>query len=273
MRVDVHTHAFPDRIAARAVQQLADNSGTYRPKTDGTTRGLLASMDEAGVDLSFVANIATRPEQAGPILAWSQEIASPRLCPLGSIHPDSPTWESELEAFARAGLVGIKLHPHYQGFGLDEPRLQPIFAGIAEHGMFLLLHAGYDIAFPGDPRALPPAIRRVHERHKRLTLIAAHFGGWSSWGEVVEHLAGTDVFFDTSFLHEVEPAHVTAILNRHGRERLLFGSDSPWVGQSESVRAVERLPLSATEKQMVLGGNAEHLLRAHQRRPRNPIIP
>ncbi len=273
MRVDVHTHAFPERIAVRAIQQLADNSGTYRPKTDGTTRGLLASMDAAGIDLAFVANIATRPEQAAPILAWSREITSPRLHPLGSVHPDSPTWESELENFANAGFAGIKLHPHYQAFWLDEPRMQPVFTQIAEHGMFLLLHAGYDVAFPGDPRALPPAILGVHQRHPRLTLIAAHFGGWASWGAVLEHLAGTDVFFDTSFLNEVDPAHAAAILRRHGSERLLFGSDSPWVDQSESVTAIEQLPLTATTKQMILGGNAEALLRAHQRRPRNPIIP
>ena len=62
MVVDIHTHTFPERIAASTIQKLQDISHT-RPFTDGTEAGLRASMVAAGVDFSLVLPVATSPRQ------------------------------------------------------------------------------------------------------------------------------------------------------------------------------------------------------------------
>ena len=61
--IDFHTHVFPDKIAKAAIDALAAESGTYRPRTDGTLQGLLDSMKRADISASLVANIATKSTQ------------------------------------------------------------------------------------------------------------------------------------------------------------------------------------------------------------------
>jgi len=155
MIIDVHTHAFPDFLAKKALEALSSRSGDYRPVLNGTARALTQSMNDAGITASFLANIATRPEQVRPIIEWSKQIASDRIIPLGSFHPASPTWESDLDAIVEAGFPGVKFHPLYQGFLVDDELLIPVFEKLAEKNLFALFHAGYDIAFPGDDSASP----------------------------------------------------------------------------------------------------------------------
>ncbi len=88
--IDVHTHAFPDRLAARAIAALEAGAPSCRAFLDGRLASLVASMDRAGIETSVVASIATKPEQFPAILAWSREIASPRIVPFASVHPDDP---------------------------------------------------------------------------------------------------------------------------------------------------------------------------------------
>jgi len=46
--IDFHVHCFPDKLAPRAVSQLAANAG-IPPRVDGTINGLKESMKRAGI--------------------------------------------------------------------------------------------------------------------------------------------------------------------------------------------------------------------------------
>ncbi len=254
--LDLHTHAFPDFLAPKAMEVLTRPMGDWLPARDGTLASLLASMDAAGVARCCVANIATKPEQSTAILSWSQQIASERLIPLGSVHPFSPRWGEELEAIAAAGLPGIKLHPLFQGFVVDDDAVMPLYAKAAQLGLFVLFHAGLDISYPGERGASPARLARVRSQVPGLVMIAAHFGGWQVWDEVIEHLAGKDIYLDTSYIHQVPGPQLETILRRHGTHRILFGSDSPWLSQVECLRHLRGMPLSAESLQGILGGNA-----------------
>ena len=50
------------------------------------------------------------------------------------------------------------------------------------------------------------------------------------------------------------------IIRTVGYERFLFGTDSPWSGQQESLERFRALPLTDEEKDAILGGNAQRLL-------------
>ena len=54
MLIDFHTHAFPERIAARAVGKLSYEAGGLEPQTDGTLASLKEEMAKDGVDISVV---------------------------------------------------------------------------------------------------------------------------------------------------------------------------------------------------------------------------
>ena len=265
MIIDFHTHAFPDSIAAKAIPALA-KEGNIAAHTEGTTSSLLASMDRAGITTSVICSIATRPAQFKPILAWSTAIQSPRLIPLPSIHPDDVNAPAKVLQIKEAGFLGIKMHPYYQDFFLDEDRLTPLYSALSEAGLFLVVHCGYDIAFPRIRRADPAQILALHQRFPELMVITTHFGGWDIWDEVEEILIGKEIFMEISFaLTYLSSEQAVRMLNNHPANCLLFGSDSPWDDQSSALQRLKQLPLGHDLLSGILGTNAELLLQRHNR--------
>ena len=117
MLIDFHTHAFPGRIAPRAMAQLSRDAGGLVPQTDGTLESLKAEMAKDGVDISVVHSIATNPRQQTNVNSFAIEInKDPAIVAFGSIHPDAPDALEELERIHGAGLKGVKFHPEYQQF-------------------------------------------------------------------------------------------------------------------------------------------------------------
>ena len=260
--IDFHTHAFPDNVAAKAVPQLAAGANV-EPRLDGTVRSLLASMDKAGIARSVIGSIATRPEQFDSILRWSASIASDRIVPFASVHPADPAAVERIHQVRAAGLKGIKLHPYYQQFTVDEARMWPLYEAMEREGLILLCHAGFDIGFPQDRIADPVRTRHVIEDFPKLNLVAAHMGAWDDWAEVRRHLLGQPVYMDISYsLNCMDPAAARELILGHGRDRVLFGSDSPWEAQEDVIHALRALKLDSAHEEAILGRNAEALLGA-----------
>ncbi len=260
MIIDVHTHAFPDELAARAVPFLEDE-GNIRAHLDGTISSLLGSMDECGIDISVVASIATKAEQFDSILSWSKSIASSRIVPFPSVHPADPKALARISAIRHAGFKGIKLHPYYQEFSLDEERIQPILERIEQEGLVLLLHSGFDLAFERYRLADPKRIRDMLRRYPALNLIASHLGAWEDWDEVEKYILGEYIYIDTSYSFEfIGRDRARRFLLSHPAECILFGTDSPWGNQRTEIEEINRFDLPAGLKEMILGENASRLL-------------
>ena len=258
--IDFHAHAFPDAIAARAISQL-EHGGGVKAFLDGTVSSLLASMDSAGIRASVICSIATKPEQFDPILNWSKAIASPRIVPLPSIHPKGPDPVGQARQVAEAGLRGIKLHPYYQDFDIDDEALFPLYRALDALGLFVVCHTGFDFAFPRQRRADPVRILRVLERVPSLRLITSHMGAWDDWDEVEKHLLGKPITMDISLSIELlGRERARAMLTSHPADRILLGSDSPWSSQSETIRLLRSLGLGGELETKILGENAESLL-------------
>lgn len=262
--IDFHAHIFPDRIAAQALDALSQTTGEIRPRTDGTLGGLLASMDRAGIGASVVASIATKPGQIFPILDFSREIASDRIFPLVSFHPaNSPEELDRLLAGAVAsGIRGIKLHPMYQEFTLDDPAMIPFYRQVADSGLFLLFHSGDDISFPGDERADPARIARLAGLLPGLTIVASHLGGWRQWERVGILADLPNVWIECSMtLRSIPDERFVEILTGFDPDRILYGSDTPWDDQAETLAHARRLPLPEGLLARLLHDNAARLLR------------
>lgn len=259
--VDVHTHAFPDGLADRALEALTDEEKDCVPVIGGTVGDLIESMDKAEIEASVVANIATKPKQLRSILDWSKLIQSDRIIPFISLHPDSEENEIILDEATEAGIKGVKIHNLYQGFAIDDPRMIPLYEAVAERNLILLFHAGKDPAYEECESASPERILRVHKKIPRLRIVAAHFGGWRVWNEVQDVLAGQDIYFDiSSTLGDIEEDRWTRILEIHSPERVLFGTDSPWLNQKDYLDRFQALPLPDITKDKILSRNAFHLL-------------
>jgi len=262
MIIDFHAHCFPDAIAARALPKLAAHGGVRAPTFDGTAAGLLAMMDGAGIDRCVVANIATNPGQQRAVNDFAISLLqNARFIPFGSVHPESPDALDELRRLKDAGIRGIKLHPDYQAFFPDEPRVFPIYREAARLGLVTLFHAGVDIGLCRPVRSTPERLARALPQFAGAPVVAAHFGGYILWREVVDHLCGRDVYFDTSYCaRKMPPPWAREIIQAHGAHRVLFGTDLPWtdpLDEIDFVRAVSKDEAMAAE---ILGNNAARLL-------------
>ncbi|MCR5825681.1 MAG: amidohydrolase family protein [Oscillospiraceae bacterium] len=282
MIVDIHTHTFPDKIAARTVDKLQALSHT-QPFTDGSTAALRASMAEAGVDCSVVQPVATNAQQVPRVndasLALNERSGETGVLSFGCMHPDYDGWRDELSRLCAQGVRGIKLHPVYQGVYFDDPRYLRILDRCAELGLLVLIHAGRDVGLPDAADFVSPArIASAVRQTDGVTLICAHMGGWRQWDEVARVLPETGVYLDTSFslgamtpngdgyyktkeaLSLLDDSAFLQLVRAFGTQRVLFGTDSPWGAQEESLRRFRALALTEEEKNAILGGNAERLL-------------
>ncbi|MGV1097956.1 amidohydrolase family protein [Thiovibrio sp. JS02] len=258
--IDFHTHVFPDPVAAQAIPAL-EKIGGVKACHDGRLVSLLAKMDEAGIEKSVICSIATRPAQFASILDWSKAIRSARIIPFPSFHPAAADALEQIATIRAEGFLGIKMHPYYQGFALDEERMLPLYEKIAELGLILVMHTGYDIGFPRERIADPRRIMAVLARIPPLKLVAAHFGAWDEWEAVEAMMLGHPVHMDLSYsLHMLPPEKARAMVLVHPEDYILFGTDSPWAEQSEVIARLKELNLGPALEEKILAGNAASLL-------------
>lgn len=276
MVIDFHTHTFPERIAERAIAKLAAASGTV-PFLDGTNRSLSESGKACGIGLSVVLPVATNPEKVAHMNEISASLnGEGGLIHFGCLHPEAEDVKAEVRHIKELGLRGVKIHPVYQGVDLDDDRYVRILSECGEAGLIVVTHAGLDIGFPGVVHSSPKMARRALSLAGPVTLVLAHMGGWRCWGEVAECVAGTSAYIDTSFslgrltpsdgryteaeLQMLKEEEFVLLVRAIGAKRVLFGTDSPWGGQKQSIDDIKALPLEKEELDLILGGNAERLL-------------
>ena len=261
MLIDFHTHAFPKKIATSAVERLSFAAGGLIPQTDGSLEGLKAEMLQDGVDLSVVHCIATKPSQQTNVNNFAIEAnRDPAIVAFGSIHPDAPDALEELERLAEAGIRGIKLHPEYQQFYINDPKMKPIYRKISQLGLITLFHTGRDYGmappYHGMPEHLVQALGWFD-----APVVAAHWGGVDCGEQVLELLCGKNLWFDLSFGYSALAKCIAQeIIDRHTPDRLLFGSDMPWHRPAWEKRLLDTLDISETDREKIFSGNAIKLL-------------
>ena len=263
MIIDFHAHAFPNAVAPGALKALTHNSGGLLPFTDGTADGLAALAKKSGIGKSLVLNIATNAKQQAAVNNYAASInaGSGNILAFGSIHPFAPDAADELRRIKALGLKGIKLHPDYQKFFADDEKVFPLYTLAAELGLITVFHAGVDIGLFEPVYGSPDRIARALPAFGGGVVAAAHFGGYMQWDMVEKELVGRDVYFDTSYSAGRMPiVQARRIVQNHGADRILFGTDLPWSDPAAEMRFVQAFELSAEDEAKVLGGNAARLL-------------
>lgn len=263
MIIDFHTHAFNPKIAERAVAKLEEISG-LTPYTRGLVDQLTDRFDEWGVDKGVMLSIATKPSQQRIINDWAAEIGreNERIIAFGTVHPDAEDALEEIERIKELGLHGVKLHPDYQSFMADDPKLDDIYELLTEVGLPVIFHAGFDCMSPELIHCPPERALRMIKRHPKMKVVLAHLGGNDMWDEVCDLLAGIggEVYFDTSFTAACPDGLMKSIIEKHGFERILLGSDCPWESTQKMIEKLMRLGLPDDAFKAILGGNAQRLL-------------
>jgi len=260
MIIDFHVHCFHDDLACRAIKELGERA-CIRARLNGTVGDVKKSMKIAGVDHSVVLSIATKPSHTERINTWCAGLQDKEIIPFGSIHPDFAGWKDELKRMKELGLKGLKLHPDYQLFYIDEQRMFPIYERIFELGLIIVFHAGLDIGLPPPYHCTPERLLKLVKAFPGGKIVAAHMGSYEYWDDVERLLVGEDIYFDTAYsFGRISDSQVKRIIKGHDYRKILFATDSPWTDQNEEIASLKSLGLGAEMEDAILGENACNLL-------------
>lgn len=262
MVIDFHTHVFPDALAPRAIASLVEKSGgIYPPCSDGTYSGLLSNMDKFGVDISVLQPVVTKQSQFESVNRFTKELQNERIITFGGLYPHTDDYKRDIDFLCELGLKGIKMHPEYQQFTLNDEKMLKIYDYALNKGLILIFHAGFDPAFDPPFHSNPKMFAEVYKKLGGGVIVAAHLGGQKQWDEVEEHLAGTGVYIDTSMGPKYYgEEQFLRIVKRHGADKILFGSDSPWGKADDDVFAINSWKLTSEEKDLIFFKNAKRIL-------------
>jgi uncharacterized protein len=256
--IDFHAHIFPEKIAEKAVNAI----GRYydiKMSGKGTAGDLVSEGGKIHVEKYIVHSSATIPEQVVPINDFIIEtcVKYPSFIGFGTLHPSFSECGKEIERIITCGIKGIKLHPDFQNFSIDDESMMPVYGAIGSR-LPILIHMGDEHTDASSPSRLCTVLDRFPE----CTFIAAHLGGYRKWDESIKLLAGRNVFFDTSSsLAFMKPKQALEIIRAHGAGRVLFGSDYPMWNHADEFERFLKLDLTRDERMQILYTNATGLLR------------
>lgn len=263
MIIDFHTHTFPDKIAAKTIDYLA-KKGNVKPYREGTLLSLKESMKRSGVDYSVVLPVATKTEQVDSINRLAVQLnGKDGIIYAGAIHPECENIDKILDDIKNGGLFGIKLHPDYQGVYFNDDRVLKILEGAAKRGLYIVTHAGKDAAYPNDVHCTPDHVLYVLEELGDVInnrLILAHMGGCDLGKEVLEKLCGKPVYMDTAFVLDRYPEICRQIIRKHGADKILFATDSPWADQKNFIGLMYGFGFKTDEIELMFWENAKKIL-------------
>lgn len=262
MTIDFHTHIFPDDLAPKAMSSLLKNlDNLYTPVNDGTLGGLIKNMDAWGIDISVVQPVITKQSQVRKMNLWAQSICSDRIISFGGIFPHHEDYKKDIDFVVELGLKGLKFHAEYQNFVVDDTRMLQIYDYALSKGLILFHHAGADPSMNLPYKSSPKQFARIVDAMKGGVIVAAHFGGHAQWDEVEEHLAGKEIYLDTSMGFEYfSREQFLNVVKKHGADKILFASDSPWSSAKDEMEILRSMPIPLEDKELILSGNARRIL-------------
>lgn len=141
---DAHTHVYKDKIAVKASDVIGRFYDTKMSEAEATSAKLIEKGSGIGVDRYLVCSAATTLEQVDIINRFiAGECGQhPEFFGLGTAQQDVQDFEALLDQIEQLGLHGIKLHPDFQKFAIDDERMIPLYKACARRGMTVLFHVG-----------------------------------------------------------------------------------------------------------------------------------
>lgn len=254
--IDAHSHIFPAKIAQKATDSIGKFYDIPMALQAGEPERLSTCAKKAGIDRCVVCSTATKPEQVASINAFITDACGrdPAFVGLATMHPGYGDISGELALAKARGLHGVKLHPDFQAFLIDDPAAYPIYETAQALGMPILFHAG-DKRYP---YSQPARICKVARDFPQLVCVAAHFGGYSVWNEVECYQGVKNVYMDTSSsLMFLAKGEAERLIHLFGAEHFMFGTDFPMWEPHEELERFNALVLTQAEREQIFHKTAE----------------
>jgi predicted TIM-barrel fold metal-dependent hydrolase len=236
-----------------------------------TSDELLARMDAADVERALVCPLKPVGYHLGPAndLVAEAVARQPRFVGLARVDPN--LGQEAVRELDRAlgkglGLRGVFLHPWEETFRVNGPRVEPILARCAELHVPVVIASGYpwvsEAAQVGD----------LARRFPNVTLVMTHGGQINISGLGQADAMNTlqrhaNVVMETSGVYRQD--FLEDVATQLGPERVLYGSNSPFMDMRLEVQRVRWANLAEDAKMLMLAGNAERVFRLDSSAPQS----
>lgn len=257
MRIcDAHTHIFPEKIAHKAAVNIGKfyDIAMYE---DAFIDKLKLCSARIGTEKMLVCSSAVIEGQVESINTFIAKSCAENseFIGLAAMHPKFENYCDELERSKKMGLVGVKFHPDFQEFNIDDSSAIEMYREIARQKMPVLFHMGdnrYDFS---SPRRLVNLMEKVPE----LVVHAAHFGGYRAWDDAYDCLPVSDrlVFDTSSALFLLEKKKVYKFIEKFGVDKFMFGTDFPMWNPKDELERFMSLGLDEKTNEKILHENFE----------------
>ncbi len=190
------------------------------------------------------------------------------------------------------GFKGVQLYSNIRGRALDDPFLYPFYTHCQDLDLPIFLHPTVPVVEAAMPAyqlsamvgslfdttlaALRLILSGTLEKFPRLALVLPHVGSTIPYllGRI-DHLSqflpggrqhitrAPSEYFKRFYVDSVssfQPA-INYCYSLTGADRILFGTDYPWVPVELSKGLVDGMPIPQDEKELIYSGNALRLLR------------
>ncbi len=224
---------------------------------------LLAAMDEAQVSFSVV--IAQPPWTSNEFIL-SLAASNPRLIPVVNIPKGTQKPGQALKGYVQKGARALKIHPAFDGEDINSPRYRSLLRAADELNLPVILHTGCThskFLYRNPDQGSAENFVKWYETFKDVRFILAHmnFHEPNTALDLCEEFS--NLWVDTSR----QPAEVIGeAARRIGAERVLFGTDWPFMGsnlilgKSRIQDGIETGLLNEAQGRLILGENAAKIL-------------
>lgn len=215
---------------------------------------LVAKLDAAGVDKAVIMPFVEGTIDNDPVAAEATAYPD-RLIYFCAVNPwDRTKAVDEVRRCAEVhGARGVKLHPTLHGYRLaDHGLTDPIFAAAADLGLVVTSHGASDL------NNTPHEFAEMARTHPDVTLWMVHMGFfWMT--DLASEMAARhpNLYLDTSRAPILE---IAVAVEKAGPEKVLWGTDSPFVDYTGEFRKMERVAATREGYELVVGGNVARLL-------------
>ncbi|MDE1823076.1 MAG: amidohydrolase family protein [Candidatus Micrarchaeota archaeon] len=230
MIADVHTHIGEDKDGTKqSVAQLKKNM-----KKEGVSKSVIFPFNEPTKDLmrASIDLVEYRNGAIYPFLRFDPKRHKP---------------ENVRKALREYEFSGVKLHPFSQNFDPSNKRYNPFYKVIEDECVPLLFHTLGDM-----DRTKPYKIASLGSRFKDLTIILAHFAGYS--GRAIAEVGKRDnLYVETSVIST--PRVIEMVSENIGADKIIFGSDSPYSDPMLEIHTIKRAKIRSKDKEKILYKN------------------
>lgn len=226
-------------------------------------KAVLRRLDWLGIERAYSVHhhwLNGRFDEAIEASIRAYDESSGRILFMGAYDPrkEQASLKSLDSCLGHEGFIGVKIHPTMHGVSAEDTRYDPAWRFARDHRLPILSHTWNASAHnPSQWLSLPQLFERYLDKYHEVQFVMGHSGGQGAGRVQAIAMAAKypntylDIAGDIFCLDLIRN-----LVETIGAERVLFGSDQPWVDPRANLCRIILADIDDRAKRLILRENA-----------------